>query len=119
VVGYGLTALGASTGAASVGAAGVALTSAGMSGLGLSPLTGTRYTQKVQTQLERDKRHGFPMLIDEEARYATVRPLRGNDRSTKTLVSLSGAVNCTSGAYEWIINPDRTINHRFFNPTPM
>jgi hypothetical protein len=73
----------------------------------VNPLEGTTYTQKVLDQMGQDIYHGFPSSID-------TLPTAG-DGIPRTLVRLPGAINGEAGDYEWIIDQDGTVNHRYFN----
>ena len=79
------------------------------------PLAGTRYTPKVMKDMQADIYHGFPKIIDDLAgEYGTTSEITGGDSIPRTRLSLPGNINGVPGEYEWLINPDGTINHRYF-----
>ncbi|WP_420129134.1 RHS repeat-associated core domain-containing protein, partial [Longimicrobium sp.] len=100
-----------------------------------NPLEGTRYTGKVRQQMrpqsirrqtargepyydaETDN-HGFPLQVDNMARYGTTRTITGGDGVQRTMVELRGEYKGNKGTFEWIVEPDRTINHRYFRKDP-
>jgi hypothetical protein len=88
-------------------------------GPSLNPLVGTRYTGKVRQQMRPDRNgetdnHGFPLSADNMARYGTTRSITGGDGIERTMVEVRGNYKGKNGTFEWIIEPDRTVNHRFF-----
>jgi len=80
-----------------------------------NPLEGTTYTPKVLTQMEQDLYHGFPSLIDSLPTSANASSLVGEDGIARTMVRLPGSINGVEGDFEWLIERDGMINHRFFN----
>jgi hypothetical protein len=81
-------------------------------------LEGARYTQKVVDQMGQDIYHGFPSSIDRLPTASDATPITGADGVSRTLVRLPGTINGESGNYEWIIDQDGIVNHRFFNTNP-
>ena len=80
-----------------------------------NPLDGTTFTDKVKKQMQgSDLDHNFPSLIDTQANAATVRKIIGGDGVARTKVDLPGEINGKKGNFSWIIEPDKTINHRQF-----
>ncbi|MEH0019208.1 MAG: right-handed parallel beta-helix repeat-containing protein [Desulfobacter sp.] len=80
-----------------------------------NPLDGTTFTDKVKRQMEgKDLDHNFPSLIDKQAGAAKVKKITGGDGIERTKVELPGSINGKEGNYSWIIEPDKTINHRQF-----
>ncbi|TXL02528.1 hypothetical protein BMR09_16700, partial [Methylococcaceae bacterium CS3] len=80
-----------------------------------NPLDGTKYTKKVERQMsEKDLDHNFPSLIDTQANTATVRKITGGDGIKRTKIELPGSINGKDGNFSWIIEPDKTVNHRQF-----
>jgi hypothetical protein len=89
------------------------------------PLAGTRYTAKVQDQMAGSDYHSFPASVDGYAKLGTSTEFVGGDGITRTRVTLPGSMRVTDkqgntkmvdGRFEWIIEPDRTINRRKFQP---
>jgi hypothetical protein len=60
--------------------------------------------------------HAFPREIDKLAGRGKVTQFKGGDGVTRTKVELRGPHDGKNGTFEWIIEPDRTINHRLFRP---
>ena len=81
----------------------------------MNPLEGTTYTQKVLDQMGQDIYHGFPSSIDTLPTAGDASTITGGDGIPRTLVRLPGAINGEAGDYEWIIDQDGTVNHRYFN----
>jgi RHS repeat-associated protein len=82
---------------------------------GVNPLNGTKYTDKVLRQMKgKDLDHNFPSLVDKQADAAKVKIITGGDGIERTKVELPGSINGKDGNYSWIIEPDKTINHRQF-----
>ncbi len=69
----------------------------------------------VTRQMEgKDLDHNFPSLIDKQADAAKVKKITGGDGIERTKVELPGSVNGKDGNFSWIIEPDKTVNHRQF-----
>jgi hypothetical protein len=80
-----------------------------------NPLDGTKYTDKVKRQMSgNDLDHNFPSLIDKQADAAMVRKITGGDGIERTKVELPGSINGKDGNFSWIIEPNKTVNHRQF-----
>ncbi len=62
----------------------------------------------------KDLDHNFPSSIDKQADAAKVKKITGGDGIERTKVELPGNINGKNGNYSWIIEPDKTINHRQF-----
>jgi len=76
---------------------------------------GFNYTQKVIDQMNIDKYHGFPSLIDNIGFNHGTRGLRtGGDGITKREITLRGTINGRDGVYSWIEELDGSVNHRLF-----
>ncbi|HYW08312.1 MAG TPA: RHS repeat-associated core domain-containing protein, partial [Longimicrobium sp.] len=104
-----------------------------------NPLNGTRYTGKVRQQMRprsvarevelsggrkqtvreyKPDNHGFPLQVDNMARFGTTKAFKGGDGVERTLVEVRGHYQGKNGTFEWIIEPDRTVNHRYFRADP-
>jgi len=64
-----------------------------------------------------DLDHNFPSLIDQQADAATVKKITGGDGVERTKVELPGSINDKDGNFSWIIERDKSINHRQFERT--
>jgi len=87
-----------------------------------NPLQDTRYTGKVRQQMRPHQRtgvpdnHGFPLEVDNFAGQGTTRQITGRDGVVRTKVELPGSYRGKEGTFEWIVEPDGTVNHRLFVP---
>ncbi len=87
-----------------------------------NPLNGTNYTAKVINDMRlngktgRPDFHGFPRIIDNYAKFGRTGTIIGRDGIKRTKLTLPGAYQGKEGCFEWIIEPDQTINHRLFLP---
>ncbi|MCG8422128.1 MAG: hypothetical protein MJE77_29750, partial [Proteobacteria bacterium] len=87
-----------------------------------NPLKGTTYTGKVRQQMRpglktgRPDNHGFPLEVDNFAGQGTRTTIKGGDGVVRTKVELRGGYKGKEGIFEWIIEPDKTVNHRLFVP---
>ena len=90
--------------------------------INLNPLMGTSYTPKVIKDMSLNAKtalpefHGFPKIVDNFAGLGRTDLIIGRDGITRTKVSLSGGYQGREGYFEWIIEPDKTINHTLFLP---
>ena len=83
-----------------------------------NPLAGTRYTCKLRQQLRQSDYHSFPLEVDNFAGGGTSTTFTGGDGVIRTRGQLPGSYKGRDGRFEWIIEPDKTINHRLFVPNP-
>ena len=87
-----------------------------------NPLENTRYAYKVQKQMRLDATtalpdyHAFPRIVDNYASLSIRQTFRGRDSIERTRLMLEGSYHGKEGYFEWIIEPSKQINHRFFNP---
>lgn len=85
-----------------------------------NPLAGTRYTGKVRQQMRpqlktgRSDDHGFPLEVDNLADHGRSTPLVGGDGVKRTLVEVDGSYRGKDRHFEWIVEPDQSVNHRLF-----
>jgi hypothetical protein len=77
---------------------------------------GTQYTPKVLGQAALGDYHGFPESTDGFSGERSVTPIVGNDGVARWRLTIPGSYNGKSGVFEYIRNPDGTINHRLFVP---
>lgn len=64
-----------------------------------------------------DLNHAFPRLIDENASAGKVSEIVGRDGVVRDKLEIPGSVNGKDGVFEYIKDPDGSINHRFFRET--
>jgi len=85
----------------------------------LNPLTGIRYTDKVELQSTFGDYHAFPKSADGFGINGTVTQIRGGDGIIRTKVEIPGSYMGKKGVFQYIIEPDGvTCNHRLFVPKP-
>ena len=77
---------------------------------------GTQYTSKVLNQAASGDYHGFPQSVDAFSGDGTVTSIVGGDGVTRLKLTIPGSYNGQTGVFEYIRNPDGTINHRLFVP---
>lgn len=82
-----------------------------------NPLDGTIYTNKVQRQMKQGDFHSFPNHVDAFGADGKVSQIVGNDGIVRTKLEISGSYKGRDGNFEYIIEPNKTINHRFFKPS--
>lgn len=58
----------------------------------------------------------FPRHIDSIATKNDVSKMTGGDGTVRTLVEMQGNVNGKPDVFQYIIEPNGTINHRLFMP---
>jgi len=98
--------------------------SAGRPAAKVNPLEGTTYTGKVRAQMRpnpktgRPDNHGFPLEVDNSAGLGRQTTIKGSDGLSRTKIELDGSFNGQQGTFEWIIEPNGTVNHRLFVPKP-
>jgi hypothetical protein len=62
--------------------------------------------------------HGFPRVVDNYAKFGRIESLVGRDGISRTKISLPGGYRGREGNFEWIVEVDKTINHRLFVSKP-
>ncbi|WP_445223151.1 DUF637 domain-containing protein [Burkholderia glumae] len=78
--------------------------------------SGSQYTSKVLNQAASGDYHGFPQSVDAFSGNGTVTQIVGGDGVTRWKLTIPGSYNGQTGVFEYIRNPDGTINHRLFVP---
>ncbi len=81
-----------------------------------NPLTDKKYTDKVRAQMQADQFHGFPGEVDNFAGLGKKTEITGGDGIKRTRIELEGEYLGRKGNFEWIIEPNGSINHRKFEP---
>lgn len=82
----------------------------------INPLQNTTYTPKVMKQMSKsnERYHAFSKEADLFAKYGKNEEKVGNDGIKRTWIELEGSYKGQKGIFEYIIETDNTINHRFF-----
>ncbi len=100
----------------------IAKTAKAISRIPSNPLEGAKYTRKVLLQMENNLKtgkpdfHGFPRIVDNYAGLGKTELIKGKDGLTRVKISLEGSYKGQDGCFEWILESDRSINHRIFIP---
>lgn len=76
----------------------------------------TRYTGKVKSQMGKDDFHGFPEEVTNHADKGTVKTIVGGDGVERQMLEIPGEYKGKTGTFEFIKEPDGSINHRYFRP---
>jgi len=79
-----------------------------------NPLQGTKYLTKVKGQMKRADYHAFPNQVDSFAGLGKQRKIVSGDGISRLKIELEGFYRGKQGVFEWIIEPNNTINHRIF-----
>lgn len=79
---------------------------------------GTRYSKKVILQMKDNDLHSFPESVKSFTNSGKISELIGNDGIVRTKLEIPGTYKGKKGNFEFIKEPDGTINHRFFQPNP-
>ena len=93
-------------------------TQAAESGAAKSFFEGTRYTPKVLKQMEggAGEFHSFPRSVEAFENAGSVRTITGGDKVVREVLEIPGSYGGRDGVFQFIKNPDGTINHRLFVP---
>ncbi|WP_050496480.1 hemagglutinin repeat-containing protein [Pantoea vagans] len=77
---------------------------------------GTTYTDKVKQQASSGDFHSFPESVDGHANQGTVSVITGGDGVERLKLEISGSYRGKEGVFEYIREPNGSINHRLFIP---
>jgi filamentous hemagglutinin len=77
---------------------------------------GTTYTDKVKQQASSGDFHSFPESVDGHSDQGTISVIIGGDGVERLKLEISGSYRGKEGMFEYIREPDGTINHRLFVP---
>ena len=58
--------------------------------------------------------HGFPQIVDNYATFGQKELIKGRDGITRVKISLEGSYKGQDGYFEWIIESNKSVNHRIF-----
>lgn len=81
-----------------------------------NPLEHIKYTEKVKEQMKLGDFHSFLKAVDAFGGDGKITQIVGRDGIVRTKVEISGGYKGREGVFEYIIEPDNTVNHRFFRP---
>ncbi|ONK25397.1 hypothetical protein BVE84_10115 [Streptococcus azizii] len=81
-----------------------------------NPLENIEYTDKVKKQMKQGDFHSFPEAVDSFGADGEITKIVGGDGITRTKVEISGSYKGREGVFEYIIEANNTVNHRFFRP---
>lgn len=76
----------------------------------------TKYTDKVKRQSSAGDYHSFPESVDAFSGHGTVSEITGGDGVKRWKLEIPGNYRGEDGIFEYIKNPDGSINHRLFIP---
>jgi hypothetical protein len=77
---------------------------------------GTKYTNKVKGQMKQDDYHSFPESVKGFQDSRKISKLNGGDGVVRDKLEIPGSYRGQDGRFEFIKEPDNTINHRLFRP---
>ncbi|WP_442604725.1 DUF637 domain-containing protein [Pseudomonas gingeri] len=77
---------------------------------------GTSYTDKVLGQIKGGDFHAFPESVITFQGAGTVTQLTGRDGIVRDILKIPGDYQGKEGVFEFIKEPDGSINHRLFRP---
>jgi hypothetical protein len=63
-----------------------------------------------------DLYHSFPTLVDTLEDAGSTQTIVGADGVSREMLEIPGSINGEDGVFQYIKNPDSTINHRLFVP---
>ena len=61
-----------------------------------------------------DLDYNFPSLVDGQPDAAKLKTITGGEGIDRAKVELPGSINGKDGNFSWIIEPDKSVNHRQF-----
>lgn len=78
---------------------------------------GTTYTEQAMSKMNAIKPdyHTFPRSVEAFEKYGTIRTITGGDGIKRMKLEIPGWYKGKKGNFEFIKEPDNTINHHFFN----
>ena len=82
----------------------------------LNLLVDTTYSLQVQQKMWQDKMHNFPREVENFGALGKITVKSGSDNNIYTFVDIKGSYLGRDGVFEFIINKDKVMTHRFFNP---
>jgi filamentous haemagglutinin family N-terminal domain len=77
---------------------------------------GTTYTDKVKQQASSGDYHSFPESVDSYAGEGKISVITGGDGVERLRLQISGSYRGHEGVFEYIREPNGSINHRLFVP---
>jgi len=77
---------------------------------------GTAYTDKVKQQASSGDFHSFPESVDGHADQGTISVITGGDGVERLKLEIYGSYHGKDGVFEYIREPNGSINHRLFVP---
>lgn len=79
---------------------------------------GTKYTDKVLGQIKTGDLHSFPESVKAFQDAGQITKITGGDGVVRDMLKIPGEYRGKQGVFEFIKEPDGTINHRLFKPNP-
>ncbi|WP_207388856.1 DUF6862 domain-containing protein [Stutzerimonas kirkiae] len=79
---------------------------------------GTKYTDKVLGQIKTGDLHAFPESVKAFQEAGQITKITGGDGVVRDMLKIPGEYRGKQGVFEFIKEPDGSINHRLFKPNP-
>ncbi|WP_338880431.1 hemagglutinin repeat-containing protein [Achromobacter veterisilvae] len=79
---------------------------------------GTKYTDKVVSQIKSGDLHAFPESVKMFQEAGEVSRITGGDGVVRDMLKIPGEYRGKQGVFEFIKEADGSINHRLFKPNP-
>jgi len=77
---------------------------------------GTKYTDKVKSQMQQGDYHSFPESVKGFQDAGKISEIKGGDGIVRSKLEIPGGYRGREGKFEFIKEPNGTINHRQFKP---
>ena len=85
-------------------------------GIKVNPLEDITFTDKVKQQMKQGDLHSFPEAVESFGSEGKLSTITGGDGIVRKKLEIPGFYKGKDGVFEYIIEPDNTVNHRFFRP---
>ena len=85
-------------------------------GIKINPLEDITFTDKVKKQMKQGDLHSFPEAVESFGSEGKLSTITGGDGIVRKKLEIPGSYKGKDGVFEYIIEPDNTVNHRFFRP---
>lgn len=79
-----------------------------------NPLENITYSDKVLSQMKLNDYHGFPETVDSFGGDGIKTTIIGGDGISRTKIEIPGGYKGKNGVFEYIIEPNDSVNHRIF-----
>ena len=79
-----------------------------------NPLQDVIYSDDVLRKMSLNDYHNFPAIVDNYGTYGKISIGYGADGHVYTYINIEGYYRGQAGAFEYIINENNVLTHRFF-----